>query len=428
MICFRFHEMKCLGCIIGVLLLSLTTVVLARDAVVTTTDGRQFEGELISEDSETITLLISGIRTPLPRDEIRDIQYRMTVEDQYQQRLAELNPEDLFQRYELAKWLFDNKSYDLAKHELDEIKSRLTIASPPELHQQTELLSRAVVARIKLLDPDQPGDSTAIDADEDGQIPGQGETAQKQPEHEMLSEEEINRIKVYELPQNLAESKLSITIPDGVIDELFEKYHDDQRLPRGQHALKLFKAKPGYEQIDLFFSLQAREFYDKIQVRQDPPAMMAFRRKVHRKYVLNYCAATACHGGPDAGELYLFRQAPESRRTAYTNFFILQSISVDQHDVIDRTDADQSLLLHYGLKRDATTTPHPDVPGWHPRLMSKDVPFYKQIQAWITSLWKTPINNYGIRYSPRAVSPSEETQNEGTPQPETMGGQAPSSP
>ena len=56
----------CLSLVCAVAVLVTSSSVRASEAVVTTYDGRTLTGELLSQDESTVTLMISGIKTPIP--------------------------------------------------------------------------------------------------------------------------------------------------------------------------------------------------------------------------------------------------------------------------------------------------------------------------------------------------------------------------
>lgn len=173
--------------------------------------------------------------------------------------------------------------------------------------------------------------------------------------------------------------------------------------------LAAIRKSPGYKQLELLFSLRARELYSRVKVVGDPPVMNGFRTTIHQRYVLNYCGTVTCHGNPDTQKLPLFRLQPNREATVYTNFLTLQSTTAGGQDVINRQKPENSLLLQYALTPSQSATPHPAVPGWQPRFQSKQDEFYQSIVRWIGSLWK-PTPDYGI------VRSSSETETESEPQ------------
>ncbi len=95
----------------------------------------------------------------------------------------------------------------------------------------------------------------------------------------------------------------------------------------------------------------------------------------------------------------------------YTNFYILHKYANKDGRMIDRTKPEESLLLQYGLPREMTNTPHPDVPGWRPRFTSKSDRLYEQYRAFIDSLWQ-PTPDYGITYTPPGQAGRTDQQNQ----------------
>jgi hypothetical protein len=86
--------------------------------------------------------------------------------------------------------------------------------------------------------------------------------------------------------------------------------------------------------------------------------------------------------------------------------------------MIDRDEPRRSLLLQYGLKRDAAATPHPEAEGWREQFQSEDEPRFVQYAEIIDLLW-TPAPDYGISYSPPVwkQEPAETPPPQPTPQP-----------
>ena len=75
----------------------------------------------------------------------------------------------------------------------------------------------------------------------------------------------------------------------------------------GDGSIKVtYKAgkKPG-EILRWFFDLRARELYGSIEVLENPRSMRLFRDEVNRAWLTNNCATSKCHGGENAGRLWL---------------------------------------------------------------------------------------------------------------------------
>ncbi len=378
-----------LVCALAVVVWSCQTQ--AREAVVTTLDGRTLTGELVSQDETTVTLQISGIKTPIPRRSIQDIEMLAEPRDQYRQMRAELDDDDLDGRYRLAYTLYEKKWFDLAMSEL----RSLELAFPES--DKVRSLQTVVQSR---LDRQQrpPREQRPTDAQADDPV---NLVTQAPGEEMLLTQEQINLIRVYEAD---LEAQPRVTLPAETIKKLFETYASDDRLVKDQRA---FKRMPGHEQLNVLFDLQARELYGDVVIRQDAPAIKAFRSQLHQRYVLNYCATTGCHGDKSPGGLFLFRIQPNSDETVYTNFYILSRMENPQGALIDRDNPKRSLLVQYGLKRDAAATPHPDVQGWKPQFINDQDQRFELYVDLIDQLWK-PAPEYGISYRPPVWQDEEE--------------------
>lgn len=385
------------GLLIAVLCLLLSAgYAEAREAVVTTLDGLTLEGELIGQDETTVTLMISGIKTPIPRKTIDSIQLKEAPAEQYRKMRAELEDDDLDGRYRLAYTMYEKKWYELSLQELSALerdfpdsekvralKSVVQGSMERERQRQTETSRPATTPRT----PQTPVNVVT-------EMPGHDQR---------LTEEQINLIKVYEVD---LDAQPNVIVTDETIQKLFENYASSDRLKMDQRE---FRRLPGHEKLGVLFDLQARDLYKDVIVRQDPPAIRAFRSELHSRYVLNYCAAKGCHGDGSPGGLFLFRIQPNSDATVYTNFYILNQKHTDRGAMIDRDEPRRSLLLQFGLKRDAASVPHPDVKGWRPRFNDEQDPLFQRYAEVIDQLWK-PAPKYGINYSPPIwKKPADET-------------------
>jgi hypothetical protein len=393
------HRTVCLRLVCALVVGVMSADALAREAVVTTLDGRMLTGELVNQDEVTVTLLISGIKTPIPRRSIQGMKLLAEPREQYRQMRAELEDDDLDGRYRLAYTLYEKKWFDLSLSELnslelafpdsDKIRSLKTVVQS-RLDRQQETTSRRETNPVS---PRQDPVTVVTEAPDEGQL---------------LSEEQINLIRVYEAD---LETEPRVTLSPETIEKLFKTYARDDRLVKDQRA---FRRLPGYEQLGILFDLQARELYGEVVIRLDSPAIKAFRSQLHQNYVLNYCATSGCHGEKSPGGLFLFRIQPNSDETVYTNFYILNQMEKAQGRLIDRDEPRRSLLLQYGLRRDAAATPHPEVPGWRPQFVNEQDRRFQLYTEAIDQLWK-PAPEYGISYSPPVWQQDEDEAGESDP-------------
>jgi hypothetical protein len=99
--------------------LLLASVLLARPGTVKTRNGQTFVGD-VTEQGDLIVVDQKGIHMSIARDTLRSIVYSDSIEQEYRKRLSKLTQYDVPGRLELAQWLFERKSYDLAQDVLRE--------------------------------------------------------------------------------------------------------------------------------------------------------------------------------------------------------------------------------------------------------------------------------------------------------------------
>jgi len=373
----------------------------AEQVTIETQDGRTLRGQLIAENPQTVTLRSGQVVTVIERQDIQQIIYPPTLRQQYLQRRADIAEGDLAARYELALWLFDADGYELAQEELGQLKQALSEAPSvdPALERRVNILSQAVDQRLKLQNevfrdraaPPRP------EAAGPAAVPEAGQTFPA-----TLTDEQINRIKVYEVDLT---TRPQVRIPKDVIDKIFSLYADRASVPRGAAEQRRFRTLPGWEQLRLLFELQARQFYGQVQVAGDPPAMQTFRSQIHQRYALAHCASAGCHGGPDAQVFRLITDPPNRIETVYTNFFILNQTQTPTGYMIDRAKPSRSLLIQHGLPRDLARLPHPEVPGWRPIIRDTEDPLYQTLYNWIDQQLYSPAPDYGVQFTLPGAAP-----------------------
>jgi hypothetical protein len=391
----RIRHLSCVG--VAIAMIACATTVLARDVKLHLNDGRVITGTYVSEDAQGVTIRISQINSTFPRTVIGRMETVPSVAEQYAQRRAALADSDIDGRYALVNWLYENKDYPLALRELAQLRSE----APDDARMA--VLQRAIEGQM----------AAAARRDSRSAVEGAAaaEPAGEPPAQEnLLSEQQINLIKVYEID---LDQRPPVDVPREVVDRILKEYADNDRTPKGSAQQAAFRGAPGWQKLALMFDLKARPLYPLVQVRTDPPALATFRREFHTNYVVNYCAATQCHGGPAGGDLLLIRDGRRSEEQVYTNFFILNQYEDDAGRMINRNDPDRSLLLQYGLERSSAKTPHPDVPGWRPHFQNEQAPRFVAMVDWMRSLYPSPPLNYSIEdYTPPKahVAPAPEAE------------------
>lgn len=395
----------------------------ARDVVLTLKDGRQIRGELISESTGSVTISVAGIETTFPRPMITEVKVQMSLAEQYQQKRAAIADTDTNARYDLARWLYDQKSpeaYRLALGELNDI-----LKAKPD-HQQAALLRNVVTERLKLEPgagdtpaPTKPDTGTTQPMPKPEPAPGSEPEAD---ESKLLTDEQINLIRVYEV--RLDNKPRIAPLPREVVDEVYEKYREDPVMEQylGLRGEQRFRAMQGVDQLRILFQLRARELYDKVQVREDPETMSTFRTKIHPTYVLRYCGR--CHMQDKAPGLFLYTNNFNRESVVYTNYMILRRTRVKQTPLINKSNPLGSPLVQYGLPQKDAQTPHPDVPGYKQYFTGPSDRRLQEIVQWISALYGDT-DDYPIQFSPPIVGKPEVEKAPAEPAPTEKSGAEP---
>lgn len=365
--------------------LALSTPAEAEIAQIQTTGGDIYAGELVRQTSAVVVINVGGIDASFAQSDIVEFKIVDTPEQVYKEQRRALTDDDLIGRLELARRMVDLRALEIAEQELTSLNR--DFPDTPAVLDELSLLQ----ARMKLNNSSRPR-VFATDAEPRQTRDRMGAT-DAQP---FLTPEQINLLKVYEIDLG---SKPRVSIPSETIDSFFQKYSDHRDVPRGRKDRSDFKRLPGYEQLDLFFRVQARDFYDQVEVRQEPEPLAKFRRIVNPNYLARYFAPMFGQGQIEG--LHLFNQRPEEEDEAYTNFYLLSEFTYDDKPMLDRLNPEQSLLLQWGLAREAARFPAPEMDDWRPLFKTMDDPDFRRYAEWIGSLF-TPSPDYGIEYPPPA--------------------------
>ena len=359
-------------------------------------DGQQIEGELLGESDDDVTLLIAGIKRIIPRANIADMKVPKTVAEEFKERRAKLDSKDIDGRYQLARWLYEKKAYRLANDELTRLREKFP--KDDRVATLAQILDEVLKKPSPPAEQKEPAPDAGVETDTDELDLDRHGLPRKR-----LSKEQINLIKIFEIDLTADEAdRPKLFVPRKTVMKILDKYADDNL--KGTRNRRRFLSAKGYEVFEKMVELAheypaVRGLYKDFIVRGNPVAMQTFRTRIHKNYVLNYCGTASCHGGPDARKLFLFRSRSTSQATVYTNFFILNSFrSPGQWDMIDRFEPERSLLIQYGLPRDDTNTPHPEVRGWRPRILAaRRRSMLHAIADWISQLQEDR-PKYGINY------------------------------
>ncbi len=413
---------RALRCVIGAgLLVAMTGLASAaetRQAKAIMKDGRTLEGQLVLQNDRMIVLNIAGIETTLQRGDVAELEIQQTPQELYDAVRPTLADTDLAGRLDLTQRMMDRSAFGLARRELSDL-ARLFPGDPRIARLDTQIAAKEALSRQRV-DPASRSAAGGSVADED---PARRNRNARPGEEALLSDEEINLIRVYEV--DLGAQPRGITIQPETLEKFFSVYRDSANQPLGRREQSQFRRKPGHEQLDAIFSTRDRSLYAGVVIANDPPSMSEFRNRVNGPYVVNYFMK---HFGPgakgDGPKLPLVGGRPTSVGEAYTNFYVLSGyVGAGGVPMIDRRNPAESLLLQWGLPRERATHPAPvGIDGWQPAFRDVDDPRFQQIVAWIGTLFPNPPANYGIAFNPGgapAPAPAPAEAPPAPPAPET---------
>jgi hypothetical protein len=391
---------------LGFVLLASTAA--GREGIVKTRDGRSISGD-ITETDDGVSINARGVVLNLTASQIAGVEYPESIDVQYQERLGKLAADDVKGRLDLARWAFEQQEYTLSR---DAAQQALDIDA-----NSTEAVTMLNTIRVQMRleqnkadadaltdeatnDSEMPDDETAVD-DSDQPVP-----IDRRVERRLLTNDDINRIRQAELKPT-----------DNAVRIRFDNDVENRFINATNQNASIFRNLRPIQKAEAIINDENPEFREDVRILSDPQAMMDFRRQV-QPLVLNGCAAMACHGGINGGELILFSPS-DSDGTAYTNFYILDQFAVAGADttqvfgkgeqrMIDRANPDQSLLLQYAIPADQSDADHPPVRGWRAIFRNMQDPRYQQTLNWIARGLKPVQPDYEIEYVPPTGQSAEE--------------------
>jgi hypothetical protein len=371
------------------------------EATLTLADGTTVTGLLVERDNRRAVVRIEGIDVEYRSDEFQKVDVLAPVEVRYREFRATIADNDKDRLVILAQWLFDRERYALARAELQHVLA-LEPGFPPArdllllTEEQAKLAANAGKAKGKEKpDPNKP----------------------KEPRFPLLNADQINLIKVFEVDLN---DPPRMTVRRDTRQRLIRKYTDVPPMPETQEGREAVLRGSDAEFLKLMFALRAREFYGEVEIEELPESMRKFRERVLGTWLTNSCATTRCHGGSDAGRLYLYHSSRKfSDPSVFTNFLILERFKLaDGASLINYDEPARSPLLEMGLPSAVSNRPHPAVPGgrsggYKPAFRDRDDPRYLEAVDWIRSMFR-PRPEYGIKYEPpRPSEPPAEVATDG---------------
>ncbi len=379
-----------------------------QECEVTFTSGRTLTGIMMESDEDAIVLRINGIDTTYRRARISKLEFLPPVEERFKSFRAAIPDNDIEGRLVLVDWLRDRRAYALA---IEELASILEVEPN---HPQAKILKTWLEQHLKLIENRSKESDTSDKTKTTRTI--------KQSAIPLLSEEQINLVRVYEL--DLSDPP-DLKVKNETIRALMSQMPG--AFPVGEEEREAILDSDDLDKLRLLFRHKARDLYSEVQVLEDPQSFKDFNKHIAGRtgWLINGCATTRCHGGAEAGDLQLVGRHSNSTQALYTNFVILDQYELaDGTPLIDYVDPDRSPLVHMGLVRSRSLYPHPEVDAqkfgrdWRPVFRSTKATNFKRTTDWIRSIY-TPRPDYGFQYPPPDAegSQSDEQSDENASQP-----------
>ncbi|MDP6541195.1 MAG: hypothetical protein QF444_03045 [Phycisphaerales bacterium] len=338
-------------------------------------DGRIFRGVIESDGFEEVVLIRRGVIFRFARNLVNRVVIDRPFEEVYAELLERLDISNDRQLTYLVEWLLSKNQPALAKTHLDNSQST---------NSTIELLRVTTSSRLRANET-QPSITKHLT---------KGELFEQTFPGKLLSDEEVNLIRVYEIDLN---DPPRIIISHDTRQRLVDLYSADPRVPL--NARKAISKMSDYEVFTLMRELKAKELYCEVQVIEEPTSLANFREFVHDKWLINRCGNLACHGGNDGG-VFRLRSEPQFKASSrYANFLMLDRLVVDpQWPLINYEDPSRSLLIQYALPPNEAVKPHPALQRWTPAMSRERGKHYEQVIKWIKSMRQLPRPIYPVEF------------------------------
>lgn len=346
-------------------------------------DGNVYVGELVERSREKIVIKIVGIDTEFATEKVLDITVEKNFEDYYKELKELINPQSYTERYRLCQWIHSRGHLVLAEQELEEL-----VADNPKLEEAQVLLTQ-VRAELNLDSNDTGIHGTDISSTNNWDKNQAGGNQQ----YRYLNKDEINLLKIYEVD---LKDPPNILIARDVITNLIKEYSSNSLIPDTEHDIRLFYRKKPVEILDIIFQLKAKPYYSQVRVLGEPKAFNRFRHDIHRKWLINSCASTECHGGRDAARLFLHNRSVNNDSVVYTNFLIIDRSTTEQGlPLINYDKPEDSPLFQMGMPTNKARVAHPMVPGWKPVFENMMDPLFTNSVEWVKLMYH-PHSTYDL--------------------------------
>lgn len=361
-------------------------------------DGQRVEGEFVRSEPAFAVVKVANVESPFERSTLSQIIVIEAPLARFQRLRSAIRDSDTERRTDLAAWAKEQGLYEEGLAEAQGVL-KLDPGSDDAIRLRAELES---LIRLR-----EAAKRNVVPAPADGNEDGPARGAEKGPhptrpqlgEFPLLTDEQVNTIKVYEVD---LKNPPRITISRETVDRLLTQYADHPLIPTSREGKDGFRLLPPEKILETMFRVRARDLYSEVKVVDNPASMKKFREQVHSAWLVNNCATTRCHGGSAAGRLLLTNRRPNADQSVYTNFLIIDRFqTAEGRPLLNWAEPERSVLLQMGLPMDDALTPHPEVKGWAPVFRSRDDRRFGQAVEWMKMMYR-PRPDYGVEYPAKA--------------------------
>lgn len=370
--------------------------------------GGDLVGVLLERSDEAVVVLVDGSELRFTPGEVVDIEPLAPLGERYRQRRRNISDSDSRALVAIAGWLRRRGAYRTALRDIE------TALEADPFDPAAADMARWLRAQIQLLESAERRKREAAEASRaDGREdePDPAEEARRRRAERLreirrggfptLTQEQINLMRVWEIDVDDAPR---LVVPDDVLSRLLDEYAQSPLVPKTEEGRRQLRRAPAARALDLMFRLRAEEYYNQVRVLEHPRSIRLFRENVHAR-LINACASSECHGGEEAGRLWLRRERVNADATVYTNLYILDRYELeDGTPLIDYDNPAESALLHMATLRGNSLRPHPEVGvgtgrGYRPLYRSPNEPAFREAVDWIEAMYR-PRPDYDIDYDP----------------------------
>ncbi len=377
-------------------------------------DGTTLRGDVTVTDTEVVLRNPAGEKR-YARDQVARIEWLkgepgqtgpatpataptqvLSVDAEYAQRFKALKSDDFDGHFALAQWCQDRQRWDLVKKQCSYI-----LGLAPDYANAKLLLELANNELSKRAEAAQQKTGAKPEEEESGA-----------PAAPLLSEHDIQRLKLYEYSLDGPPEKLRVRFPKKERQQEVEQLvvRDLKGDPDfdAHRERQLLQGAP-FEKLRLILKYTGMKYADRIEIIGDTEKFATFRRKIV-PLLQKSCMNSGCHG---SGVAEVFRFPAGSRQSepfAYTSFLLLDRMVTSQGPLLDRGNPEDSVLLGFMLPPDATRMPHPPVDHKRitPALRGTSDRNYSMIKEWIGTLI-VPHPAYKLEYAfPNPLPPASQ--------------------